>query len=65
MESAVCFDGIGEGRLPSVPRRPQSRGLRVPATALPPVNDGVLVKGGGTSAHTGVLIGGLGSLKVK
>lgn len=65
MESAVCCDGIGEGRPSSIPCRPQSRGLRVPATALPPVNDGVLVKGGGTSAHSGVLIGGLGNLKVK
>ena len=65
VESAVCCDGIGEGRPSSVPRRPQSRGLRVPVTALPPVNDGVPVKGGGTSSHTGVFIGGLGNLKVK
>ena len=45
MERAVCFDGVGEGRPSSVPHRPQSGGLRVPATALPLVSDGVLIKG--------------------
>lgn len=65
VERAVCFDGVGEGRPFLVPHRSQSGGLRVPATALPPVSDRVQIKGGGTSAHTGVSIGGLGNLKVK
>ena len=45
MERAVRFDSVGEGRPSSVPHRPQSGGLRVPATALPPVSDGVPIKG--------------------
>ena len=45
VERAVRFDGVGEGRPSSVPHRPQSGGLRVPATALPPVSDGVPIKG--------------------